>query len=299
MPSPVKVLIFGKHGQVGSQLVTQLKTPSYHVDPGDFSVTATDIEDVDLTDSKATRALVMEEKPDWVINTSAHTAVDKAESEYDLAYQLNAEAPRVIAEACRDVGAAMVHYSTDYVFDGNAKTPYLESDSPNPQSVYGKTKLAGEQNVAQLLPQHFIFRTAWVYSKNGKNFVNTMLELAKDRDALSVVGDQYGSPTLADDLAAATIQVMRKMITAPDVSLYGIYHATGSGITNWSDFCREIMQLSNNHHVSVSTISTDEYPTPAPRPHYSVLNNAKLKADFNIELDSWKSALARCLQRQS
>jgi len=297
MPAPKKILIFGKHGQVGSQLVEQLNTLSDAVNPADFSVIATDIEDVDLTDDTATRKLVMEAKPDWVINTSAHTAVDKAESEPDLAHQLNAVAPGVIAEACRDVGATMVHYSTDYVFDGFAETPYLECDSTNPQSVYGKTKLAGEERVARILPQHFIFRTAWVYSKNGKNFVNTMLNLARERDALSVVGDQYGSPTLADDLAVITIQAMQKMIATSDDSYYGVYHATGSGMTNWADFCKEIMRLSDNLHVKISTITTEEYPTPAPRPHYSVLDNAKLKSRFGIELDSWQNALARCMQQ--
>jgi len=299
MPAPIKILIFGKNGQVGSQLVKQLCTPSLSVNPSEFSVIATDIEDVDLTDDKATRALVMEVQPDWVINSSAHTAVDKAESEPDLAHQLNAVAPGVIAEACRDIGAAMVHYSTDYIFDGAASEAYLESDLPNPKSVYGKTKLAGEKSVAQMLPQHFIFRTAWVYSKNGKNFVNTMLRLAKERDELSVVGDQYGSPTLADDLAAATIQVIQNMILKDEVSYYGVYHATGSGMTNWADFCREIMRLSNNSHVKVSTITTEDYPTPAPRPRYSVLNNTKLKSQFGIELDSWQNALNRCLLQQT
>jgi len=299
MTVPLKVLIFGKHGQVGGQLVEQLGTVSESIDPENFQVIATDIEDVDLTDSEATKQLVLHHKPDWVINTSAHTAVDKAESESDLAHQLNAVAPGVIARACRDVGATMVHYSTDYIFDGSASVAYVETDEPNPQSVYGKTKLEGERLVADALEHYFIFRTAWVYSRDGKNFVNTMLRLAQDRDELKVVGDQFGSPTLADDLAAATINVMQQVITNPNAAGYGLYHVTGSGTTSWAGFSQEIMRLSGNQQVKVIPIPTEDYPTPAPRPAFSVLDNTRLKQQFGITLDTWQSALGRCLQQVS
>ncbi|MBX2869264.1 MAG: dTDP-4-dehydrorhamnose reductase [Acidiferrobacterales bacterium] len=302
MSTPLKVLIFGKHGQVGGALLRQLTHPSTLVDPERYEVIATDIEDVDLTDNEATASLVLETKPDWVLNTSAHTAVDKAESEPELAYQLNATAPETIAKACHKIGATMVHYSTDYVFDGSSKTAYLETDEPNPQSVYGRTKLAGEQVVANNLPQHFIFRTAWVYSSGGKNFVNTMLRLARDRDELKVVGDQFGSPTLADDLATATIEVMQQVValgSSFDDPAYGIYNATGSGYTSWAGFSEEIMRQSGNDQVSVLSIPTEDYPTPAPRPAFSVLDNSKIKQRFGIQLDEWQSALRRCLRQQS
>ena len=295
----IKVLIFGKHGQVGNQLVKQLACfPRY-------LVVATDIEDVDLTDSKATRDLVLTEKPDWVINTSAHTAVDRAESEEALAHQLNCEAPGVIASACKKIDSAMIHYSTDYVFDGAATAPYEEEDAPNPQSVYGRTKLGGERAVLSQLDRVIILRTAWVYSRGGKNFVNTMLRLAEDREQINVVNDQFGSPTLADDLAAATISIvnqierMERGLTdggggeAPP--RFGIFHATGGGVTNWSGFSEKIMQLSGNDHVTINPIPGSQYPTPAPRPNYSVLSNRKLLDTYGIRLPDWQDALSRCL----
>jgi len=284
-----KILIFGKHGQVGGQLVAQLSGRE------DIAVIATDIEDVDLTDDRATRQLVLDHGPDWVVNTSAHTAVDRAEEEQSLARQLNAIAPGVIAKACKEIDAAMVHYSTDYVFDGIASAPYLESDTTNPRSVYGKTKLEGEQAVFSVLEKAIILRTAWVYSRNGKNFVNTMLRLAKERDALNVVCDQYGSPTLADDLAAATIAVIDQLTAGPVDDAWGLYHATGSGVINWSGFTESILKLSGHYGVVVNPIPSSEYPTPAPRPAYSVLSNEKLKKRFAIELPHWQDALERCL----
>ena len=289
MTNACKLLLFGKHGQVGGQLVDQLAQNSR------YSLVATDIEDVDLTDDAATRALVISQKPNWVINTSAHTAVDRAESERDLSSQLNTRAPEVIANACAEIGAGMIHYSTDYVFDGTSENPYVEADEPNPKSVYGITKLEGERVVLKALDRAFIFRTAWVYSRGGKNFVNTMLQLAAERQELSVVCDQFGSPTLADDLAAMTIGVLGQVVTDTDFSAFGIYHATGQGVTNWAEFSQEIMRLSGNTHVSIRPIPTAEYPTPAPRPAYSVLSNEKLKQQFGLELPHWKNALERCL----
>ncbi len=286
-----KLLLFGKHGQVGSQLVKQLENRDT------YTLIATDIEDVDLTDDVATRNLVLEHQPDWVINTSAHTAVDRAESERELSHQLNAQAPGVIANACAETGAGMIHYSTDYVFDGSANSPYTESDQPNPKSVYGVTKLEGERAVMSALERALIFRTAWVYSKSGNNFVNTMLRLAGEREELSVVCDQYGSPTLADDLAAMTISVLDQVVSDDNFSDFGIYHATGQGVVNWAEFSQEIMRMSGNTHVDVRPIPSSEYPTPAPRPAYSVLSNEKLKQSFGLELPHWRDALRRCLDQ--
>jgi dTDP-4-dehydrorhamnose reductase len=289
MSNSHKVLIFGKHGQVGGQLVNQLAQRA------EYAVVATDIEDVDLTDDSATRTLVLEQRPDWVINTSAHTAVDRAETEQELAHQINAVAPGVIAEACAEIGAAMIHYSTDYVFDGSASLPYVETDEPNPQSVYGITKLKGERAVLSALDRSLIFRTAWVYSKEGKNFVNTMLRLAAEQGEIKVVCDQYGSPTLADDLAAMTISALGRVVVDPDFSAYGIYHATGQGVVSWAGFSEEIMRLSGHSEVKVHPIPSSDYPTPAPRPAYSVLSNQKLKQQFGLELSLWQDALGRCL----
>lgn len=299
MSERTHVLIFGRNGQVGSALIGQLASEQ------GFQVSSTDVEDLDLTDCVATRQLVLDTSPDWVINTSAHTAVDRAESEQSLAHSLNAEAPAVIAKACAECGAAMIHYSTDYVFDGTATSPYMESDKPNPQSVYGRTKLAGEQAVHQALARALIFRTAWVYSREGKNFVNTMLRLAGERDQLSVVSDQFGSPTLATDLAAVTIAALKQLNRQgrqqsaesgqPGEDRFGLYHATGGGVTNWAEFSEAIMALSANDHVTVTPIATAEYPTPAPRPAYSVLSNARLKQQFGLSLPHWRDALGRCL----
>ncbi|MGI9319640.1 MAG: dTDP-4-dehydrorhamnose reductase [bacterium] len=289
MTNTRKLLLFGKHGQVGSQLVKQLAGRE------SYTLVATDIEDVDLTDADGTRALVLEQKPDWVINTSAHTAVDRAETEQELSHQLNAVAPGIIANACADIGAGMIHYSTDYVFDGTASVPYLESDEPNPQSVYGRTKLEGERAVLSALDRALIFRTAWVYSKDGKNFVNTMLRLASERQELSVVCDQFGSPTLADDLAAMTISALDRLTEDSIFFEFGVYHATGQGVINWAEFSQEIMRLSGHDQVKVIPIASSEYPTPAPRPAYSALSNDKLKQQFGLELPHWQNALERCL----
>ena len=289
MPDTGRLLIFGRDGQVGSALVGLLEPRE------EFAVTAVDIGDVDLTDDAATRSMVLDTAPDWVINTSAHTAVDLAESEPELAHQINAVAPGVIARACSDCGAAMVHYSTDYVFDGTARLPYDEQDEPNPQSVYGKTKLAGERAVAECLDRYILLRTAWVYSPHGKNFVNTMLRLAEERQELRVVEDQYGSPTLAQDLARVTLSIVDRVNSGSIESPWGIYHATGRGVVNWSGFAETIFALAGRTDVRVVPIPASAYPTPAPRPAYSVLSNNRLEQVFGLSLPQWQDSLARCL----
>lgn len=284
-----RILIFGRNGQVGSSLVSQLG------ERGNIQVTALDIEDVDLRDEAGTRQAVIDASPDWVINTSAYTAVDQAESDPALAHQINAVAPGIIAAACAETGAAMVHYSTDYVFDGEANEPYREDDLPNPRSVYGKTKLEGERAVFAACSRSILLRTAWVYSPEGKNFVNTMLRLAVDRDEIRVVNDQYGSPTLAEDLARVTLAIIDQVDAGMREDCWGVYHATGQGVTNWSGFSEAIMRGSGNDHVRVVPIPGSEYPTPAPRPAYSVLSNDKLSRVFGLGLPRWQDALARCL----
>ena len=287
----MKILIFGKHGQVGSHLCRLLAELDEH------ELVALDIEDLNLLELDAIEDCLVTHCPDWVINASAHTAVDRAESEPDLARQLNTCAPETMAKTCAAIGASMIHYSTDYIFDGLSREPYVETDRSNPQSVYGTTKLAGEIGVLSYLPQAIIFRTSWVFSKYGQNFVNTMLRLARESKPIRVVGDQFGCPTLADDLAEVTVQVLRAIVLGKSHHQGGIYHASGRGETSWHGFCQKIMALSGNEHIQVKSISTAEYPTPAPRPAYSVLANDKLRLVYAQQLPHWHESLERCLKQ--
>ena len=284
----MRILIFGKNGQVGSSLMQRLGE--------DHEVRGLDQEDLDLVHLEQIRAAIDEFRPDWVINASAYTAVDRAESEADLADAVNHLAPAAMAEACAHYRCGFLHYSTDYVFDGTADRPYLESDAPNPQSVYGRTKLAGEQAVMQAFPDSIILRTAWVYAGQGANFVNTMLRLADERDEVGVVADQFGSPTLADDLAAASVEIVLGSSLDALERVAGIYHATGAGMTSWHGFAREVFDLAEKD-VRLNAITTEQYPTPAPRPHYSVLSNEKLQRVFGLALPDWRQSLARTLER--
>jgi len=286
---PVRVLVFGKNGQVGGNLVRMLgQLP-------DFEVTGADIDEIDLARTDDIGSFIIECAPQWVINASAHTAVDKAESEEDLSFRLNAAAPEVMAGTCASISAGFIHYSTDYVFDGTASEPYRETDLTNPKSVYGRSKLLGETAVLAQHPAAIIFRTAWVYGKKGHNFVNTMLRLAKERTELSVVDDQFGSPTLADDLAEVTVNIVNGIASGSYNHYGGVFHATGQGQTSWYEFCREIMKISGNDQVTVTPVATSEYPTIAPRPAYSVLSNQKLLDTYQQKLSHWKEALNRCL----
>lgn len=283
----MKILIFGKNGQVGSCLMQQLTAG--------HTVRGLDQEDLDLVETNQIESAINDFAPDWLINASAYTAVDKAEGEPQIANAINHLAPQVMAQVCAELGCGFIHYSTDYVFDGAGDRPYLESDSPNPKSVYGETKLAGERAVMQAYARAIILRTAWVYAKEGANFMNTMLRLADEKDALSVVDDQFGSPTLAADLAQATVVIITKTQLTELEKVAGIYHATGSGMTNWYEFAREIFTLAGKS-VKLSGIPSKDYPTPAPRPGYSVLSNEKLQAVFGIQLPQWQDSLATTLK---
>jgi len=272
------IIVFGGRGQVGSAL--QAARPQ--------SITALGRDQVDLTDPAAISTAIETIKPVCVINAAAYTAVDKAETEPEVAELVNTRAPLEMARACERTGAYLVHYSTDYVFDGTATRPYREQDPTGPLGVYGKTKLAGEQAVVSNLEQHIILRTAWVYDQNGSNFVNTMLRLGRDpeRSELSVVADQRGSPTYAPDLAQAD---------GATEEPWGIYHATGAGETTWHGFAESIFEMADID-IQVNPITTAEYPTPAPRPAYSVLDNDRLRAVFDVALPQWPDALSRCLR---
>jgi len=243
---------------------------------------------------------VREIAPHIIVNPAAHTAVDKAESEPDLAMAINGTAPCVFAEEAKKLDALLIHYSTDYVFDGTKASPYIESDSPNPQSVYGKTKLAGEQAIIASGCKHIILRTSWVYGVHGGNFVKTILRLAKERNELRIVADQYGAPTWARLLAESTAQIIGKY--SEDKS--GIYHLTPTGRTNWHQFAEEIVRLARQYDdalkdkpLTIHPIATHEYPVPAKRPANSSLSTDKIHKTFGLELPSWEDDLAECVRQ--
>lgn len=291
-----RILLTGKNGQVGWELQRALAAPA--------TVIALDSSQLNLADPDAIRRIVRENRPDIIINPAAFTAVDKAESEPELAMAVNGIAPGILAEeACR-LGAVLVHYSTDYVFDGDKPAPYTEEDVPDPQCIYGKTKLAGEMAIRASGCRHLILRTSWVYGVHGGNFVKTVMRLAKERDELRIVADQSGAPTWARDLAQATLSavaVWRKREW--DDSLSGLYHLTAAGRTNWHQYAEEIVRLARQYDAALAckplrirAIATHEYPTPAKRPANSALANDKIKHAFGIALPEWQDSLAECMR---
>lgn len=291
----MKVLLFGAGGQIGQRLAQLL--------PALGTLVACDQAEADLSRPDSVRALLDRERPQLIVNAAAYTAVDQAESDAEVARQVNAESPRVMAEAARRSGALLVHYSTDYVFDGEADRPYTEESPTRPLSVYGVTKLAGEQAVRESGADHLILRTAWLYSNRGRNFFKTMLRLAGERDELRVVGDQIGSPTYADWVAETTLAMIQGLLAdgAGRSRRVGTYHVVCAGQTSWHGFAQRIVELTGlAARVRVTPITTAEYPTPAQRPAYSVLSCAKLKREFGIVPPDWQQGLARCLaERES
>lgn len=267
------------------------------------AVTALDRAALDLSDESAIRNTMRALRPDVIVNPAAYTAVDKAESEPDLAYAINAEAPRILAEEAAALGARLIHFSTDYVFDGRASQPYRETDTTNPLGVYGASKLAGEIAIQQVGPQHLILRTSWVYGAYGKNFLHTILRLARERDSLGIVADQFGAPTSSHDIAAATLELLK----AWPQDRSGIYHLTNSGYTSWHGFAVAILQayedLQNARSwpslrvpsEAVRAITTAEYPTPAARPANSRLNGDLLEQDWGVRLQDWRQALVQVM----
>ncbi|PMO17528.1 dTDP-4-dehydrorhamnose reductase [Vibrio sp. 10N.222.54.B6] len=285
----MRVLITGCYGQVGSCLTKQL------ADNENTTVLALDREHLDITNQEAVSTAVAEFKPSIIINAAAHTAVDKAEEEVDLSYAINRDGPKYLAQAAQSVGAAMLHISTDYVFEGNKAGEYVETDATNPQGVYGKSKIAGEIAVAEACDKHIILRTAWVFGESGNNFVKTMLRLGEDRDALSIVGDQFGGPTYAGDIANALIQIAKR-INQGDAVEYGVYHYSGLPHVSWFDFADAIFDVAVEQGVvakkpSLTSITTDQYPTPAKRPSNSRLSTEKITQGFSVKASDWKAAL--------
>ncbi len=296
MTTPLKILLFGKGGQVGWELQRSL-APLGEVVAVDFD--STDLCG-DFTNPAGLAETVRQVKPSIIVNAAAHTAVDKAESEPELARTINATAPGIIAQEAQRLGCWMVHYSTDYVFDGSGEQAWTESDQPAPLSVYGQTKWEGEQLVAANCSKHLIFRTSWVYAARGGNFAKTMLRLAKERDSLSVIDDQIGAPTGADLLADITTLALRQAQTQPDLA--GLYHLVASGHTSWHGYASLVIEQARQAGIPLKTpqnaihkIATKAYPTPARRPINSKLDTSKLQAAFQVHLPAWQQGVTRML----
>ena len=293
----MKVLLLGCNGQVGWELQRSLAplgelTALDHDSPEHLA---------DFSRPEAVAETVRRLRPDVIVNAAAHTAVDKAESEEAFARTLNATTPAAIASVAHELGALMVHYSTDYVFDGSGARPWLESDAPGPLSVYGHTKLDGERQVAQQCPNHLIFRTSWVYAARGGNFAKTMLRLARERERLTVIDDQFGAPTGAELLADVTAHAVRA--TLADRAKAGLYHVVASGETHWHGYARFVLQQAEAAGLSlkasserVDAVPTSAFPTPARRPHNSRLNTDKFQRTFGLVLPPWQAGVARMLR---
>jgi dTDP-4-dehydrorhamnose reductase len=300
LPSGERILLTGATGQVGRELLETLKSL------GD--VVAPERATMDLANAASIRETIRRVRPRWIVNSGAYTAVDRAESEPDLAYAINAEAVKIIGEEASSLGAGVIHFSTDYVFDGLANEPYVETDAVGPVSVYGASKLAGEKALAESAAGHMIFRTSWVYGAKGKNFLLTILKVARERETLKIVADQHGAPTWSRDLARMTAQVIEQCEAAAqskgmkgvlsDAS--GIYHAAGSGETTWFGFAAEAVQLQQARApgvrlAAVEAVQTAQYPTPAKRPSNSRLNCSKLTEQFGWTMMDWRDSLCEVL----
>ena len=290
----MKILLTGKNGQVGFELAKKLSTLG--------EVIATDREELDLANPDAIRAFIDQTKPDIIINPAAYTAVDKAESEPDLAYQINVTASEVLAEKASELNIPLIHFSTDYVFDGLKKDTYIETDPTNPQSVYGKTKNDGEEKIRKHA-KHIILRTSWVFGSHGNNFLKTILRLITEKKSLNIVGDQKGSPASASMLANVTFKIVDTIYKDKNFNNYGTYHVTNEGETNWHDYASfiasEATQLGLNVKCEshcIHSILTSEYPTVAMRPLNSRLNTDKLKKTFMLELPHWESEVKKVLR---
>jgi dTDP-4-dehydrorhamnose reductase len=303
----LKILLTGKNGQLGRELSTFLRPL------GDVAVLGH--QDLDLSKPEEIRQAIRGIHPQLIVNAAAYTAVDQAETEESIARAVNADAPGVMAEEAKSIGAALVHYSTDYVFDGSKASPYLETDPTSPINAYGRTKLAGEEAIRNSGVSHLIFRTAWVYGREGKNFLRTILRLATQREELRIVRDQIGAPTASQDIALATAEVLARIYTPKDNApafsgVSGTYHMTAGGVTNWHEFAKAILEEGAEHTEdpwlaaatngqplitrSVVPIPAAEYPTPAKRPAFSVLSNDRLAQTFGIQLQDWGVQLQSC-----
>lgn len=288
----MKILLAGKNGQVGSELQTSLANLG--------ELTAWGRQDLDLSNADSVREKIRMLQPDVIVNAAAYTAVDKAETEPGLAMQVNSVAPGIMAEEAKRLDALLVHYSTDYVFDGEKSTPYTEQDIPNPVNAYGRSKLAGEQVISATASRFLIFRTGWVYDAHGRNFLNTIKRLGSQRRELTIVNDQVGAPTWSREIARATARIVALYLARPDQKqINGIYHLTAQGQTSWLGFAQAAAKYGLFDGLAtppiLRAIPSTEFPTPARRPMYSVLSNAKLLRQFGVHLPDWEVSLRECL----
>ena len=285
----MKILLFGQHGQVSRELQVLLSA--------DHELIVLGREQLDLADSERIRQAVRHLQPQLIINAAAHTAVDAAESEPDAAFAINATAPGVLAEEATALGVPLIHYSTDYVFDGSKAAAYDEDDQPNPLGVYGRSKLAGERAISAVGGQHLILRTSWVYSLHGRNFLLTMQRLLQERDQLKVVSDQIGAPTWAGSIARATVELIQRWHSG-QAGAWGTYHFTARGETSWFGFTEAIasqLQAQGKPVAQLLPIPTSEYPTPAQRPLNSRLDGSRLQREWGVRLPEWQDGLLECL----
>jgi dTDP-4-dehydrorhamnose reductase len=283
------ILLIGANGQLGWEIGRRAAEAA-------ISCHAFDLEQVDITQRDAVFRIMEHVEPTVAVNAAAYTAVDKAESDTDAAFAANRDGPAYLAEVCAAADVPLIHISTDYVFDGAQQTPYREADPTAPLGIYGKSKLAGEEAIGQSCPKHVILRTSWLYGVHGQNFVKTMLRLGRERDKLQVVGDQYGSPTCASDLAGAILTLVKRLRSGdwPDDG-FGTFHCTGQGATTWCSFAREIFATAAptlGRQPEIEAITTSEYPTAAKRPLHSVLDCGRISRIHGIALRSWQPALA-------
>ena len=272
------VLVTGANGQLGQAIQSIAKN---YLNLNFVFCNSTDL---DISNKENSQAVFRKIKPDYCINAAAYTAVDKAESEQYKAELINVIGAKNIAETCNELDAKLIHISTDFVFDGSNNIPYTENQIPNPKGVYGQTKLDGEKEIQNVFQNYYIIRTSWVYSQFGNNFMKTMLRLASERTSLSVVNDQIGTPTNAVDLAEALVQIVLNN------NQYGIYNFSNEGQCSWYDFAKKIFEI-NNVNIDLKAIPTSEFPTPAERPKYSVLDKSKIKSTFGITIKTWEESL--------
>jgi dTDP-4-dehydrorhamnose reductase len=303
----LKILLTGKNGQVGYELAGALRTTQHQV-------IAVGSADCDLAKPAAVRELIQSTKPDVVINPAAYTAVDRAESEPELAHSINAQAPEVMAAELKKTGGLLIHFSTDYVFDGTKTEPYNELDTPNPQSIYGQTKLQGEQAIAASGVNHITLRTSWVFGAHGNNFLKTMLKLAAEREELRVVNDQFGTPTSARFLATTVMKILEAMGSQTELqrqadqaelhrrNIFGLYHCSCAGHTSWFDYAKFAIDLARSQGAKLKlapnrliAIPASQYPTPAARPANSVLDNTKLEQALSIQRPYWQAEVRDCV----
>jgi len=289
----MKLLVIGENGQLGWEVCRKGKNQG-------IDVLGLDLPDFDVTEPSKVKKAVSQAGVSMVINASAYTAVDTAESEPELAFAINRDGPAYLAVSCAEIGIPLIHISTDYVFDGSKKGHYLETESVSPLGIYGKSKAAGETEIRNNLKEHIIIRTAWLYGLHGNNFVKTMLRLGKEKETLSVVADQYGCPTYAADLADAILAIATQISEQRDV-IWGTYHYCGKGVTSWHGFAKAIFDLANQYDTlrekKVVPITTTEYPTPAKRPANSGMDCSLITKNFGISLRPWQESLADMVHR--